>query len=707
MLRKSIICLAMLVLFMGGTALAKLTFYAPDIRWDDLVHGYLGLVNPEQVEIRLTLYGYDRDGTLLGSKEIVLPRFGRLEEAANEVLEGETPAWIKLESETPIAGYLRYEHSDGRRLSLLPLQHFPGDRINVAQLGRFELAGAPEIVMINTSEGEGSATLQPLVQGKHDKAPLKAEPVIVPGFGGPLQQTALSYESSFDKDDLTLFWDTIETEGNLSLLGVQHFGMGTAAGPAMSSIALPLSTYRYMASFPLIPDTSRYATHLVLINTYTTPLSVLLTVHFELIEAETLLLELEPLEKRVLEFDNPYDIPYAPHAMWYQIKPLEAGLIGFQLFKDKQTGALAAVEANQQPSSLVYLPFTPYDGRLTTTLTLINPTLKPTSLYAAGFNDRGRIVALKTNISLRPKQKKVMTTLELFGEKASAITWTRIASNDGDVSATALVCTSSGGDMAALQGIGGGANVGAFYFADFEQFTMPRLLDQGWTGYQFDEHLRPTRTQFYRDHYFDESNTPAPGQFFMETAFKGFGGNLPNAQDLYVGYEPVYTKLNQPFLEVENDTVAFLSPFFEVPHAGDYYISYHMRFFNPLHASKTSRYGLIMREEGSTQWTWFGLEGRVLHNPPATIFDCWEQVCYNGRWIVATAWLPFEMKLPEQFLGKRMQIGLFFDHVPDYRKIDGPTYFIDAVRITPQRLRRAHFFPTAGFGVLETENPPQ
>ena len=191
------------------------------------------------------------------------------------------------------------------------------------------------------------------------------------------------------------------------------------------------------------------------------------------------------------------------------------------------------------------------------------------------------------------------------------------------------------------------------------------------------------------------NSCPAP--FSMKHALGSVSGYF------YMGYEPFYRDDFVTLKNGQNETVALMSPWFEVPHYGPWYMSYFLRLHDPDATTGRSRYGMIWRVEGSDEWTWFGINGDIIQRPPLLIRDCYQTIQYRNEVVTVFDWQPFQMELPEEAYGKRIQIGLFYDFEP-FNANFSPRQFIDQVRIGPRSLDHFWFFPQGGTGTLTFEN---
>lgn len=700
---------------------AQLRYLAPDMRWDSNLQAYLGIANPMANPVSVTVVGYDTAGEEIGRQTLELGAYHQREWAANALFSNNDISWAELLTDVAIGSYIRYAHTDGKRMSVAALNTIDGNEAFVAQTLAFDDIGSSQVVMVNTSSEEGKAFVQPVLIKKGFRDSAKAEEAIaVDGFGAPGSKATLEYDSLFQKDKVTLIWDKIFTEKG-KVAAIQHLGNAKADSGQLASLALPRSTHRDMIIGPIDPyDDQIRSTRFMLVNTYNTTLRVALTAYYPqeptyLTDEPTTITrtyDLEPNEKRIFEFNNFEENDLPSRAAWYRVTPFEGGMIGYQIISDRTTNALAACESVYRPSSVVTLPYTPNSDDLTTYIGLINPTETYVNANVGGFDADGRLVAYRGRIGLSGYEKKTFTLEELFGNNAKKIVWTRAAVTTGELSAQAHVVRKDGQDMAAYLGIPFLANGGETFTAQFEYFFPEDLNNQGWEILTLDGYDRRIfnrknagkaatssfgleRNQHHHEHAFAR-----PGTFYMESQFRAKSGFF------YIGYEPLFG-FNYGLIDPPVDDAAmFLSPYFEVDIYGDNYLTYNMRLMNPDSTKLGSEYGLVFREEGSNTFSWFGVNAKLLRQPPITIRDCYIEVYYRCDDVLISDWLPFQYKLPESLKGKRIQVGLYYRQQPGDNPFEEvPRIYIDDIAIRKTSLEHFNFFPEYGFGSFEVNDP--
>lgn len=675
------------------TVFAQWTYYAPDLRGGADRTSYLCLVNPGKETATFTVTGYQADGVAVGTRGITLPSLGRFESNGADLIDTGPVAWARVEAAHQLVGYVRYETPNGP--GMVSLNRVDGDALWVPQLLQDDFfSSGSEVVLVNTSDREGTTLADPERANQSIRRLLG--PATIESLAKPFSQGCVRYDSLYEKYNQDMFWDKLTSE--VSLAGVQHFGL---AGPdaGMASMQLMRTPIHEMIVTPLHPDTRNFKTHFVLINTTDEILPVVLTVYDQALEAYEIAIDLEPFEKRTYTFNDQAQLAQPFFPRWYRIEAHEFGLVGFQYVATKTGKAMAAMSEAHQPGSEVVLPFTPNPAGGRTVVGFINPTGINAHLNIYGMNDEGKVVARKRGQVIKPNEKIVTDTAELFGAAADKVTWVRVLALNSLVTAYALVTDDHDKQMQAEFGKAVAVHDGSFAVSNFEFQRTTTLKSQNWVVQGFNTHFYYQLIEADRDHFHDSHSMPVWGEFFTEAAFDSDEGNL------YLGYEPAQLQKIYPF-EGRIDHVALRSPYIELPPYGDFYLSYLVRFIDPLNAAPGSRYGLAWREEGSATWHWFGVTGELLLDAPFPLNDCWVPVCYRSlhNEVTLTGWQPFETKLPDGLGGKRIQVAYYYEHhhLTGYAE-KGPTFFIDAVRLSEQPTAHTLFYEEASGTIEEIE----
>ena len=488
-----------------------------------------------------------------------------------------------------------------------------------------------------------------------------------------------------------MVWDRLTSE-DLNFSALQHFQSNSAR---LASMTLPRTPFDDMFFVPLASTLNSFWNRMVLVNTHPRETQVTVTSYFDYMEPYSLTLTLAPHEKRTYNYGdtNQLALPFNP--TWIKFTPHERGLTGYQIAGANDGTGLAAMGALPRPASVMVLPYTPTSTDLATEIGVINTLEKNATVYIYGFNDSGTRVARSSKI-LHPGESLKTDAGQWFGEKAAEVTWVRLHAHRAAISAWARVKRTGDSAHGAMAGIPGPAYKGNTFKTDFEFLEVDALLDQGWTRHYFSKRFRTEEDRRDEDIFHDTHSDPVNGQFFMESAFiadEGFS---------FLGYEPT-PHITAPFQEELSDAVAFMSPYFEMPPEGDFYLSYEMRFFEPDLATETSQYGVAWREEGQSTWHWFGLDGHIVLKPFSYVSDCWVEVTYRvlNRFITISGWLPFETKLPDSVRGKRIQVGLFYNHIEGPVE-EAPALLIDSLRVSAEPLDFSLFYERAS-GSFETQ----
>jgi len=686
--------LGVILAIVGGSVWAGFDYYAPDLRWDETARAYLGFVNPGREPLVVRIVGYDAEGAALDEREVELPRFGRFESAARDLFEDGAVRWARLDASAQIAGYVRYVAADKSRWSLVPLNRFAGDELWIPQLEALPALGDVEIALANAGAEAAAVSLNPFRDARYVGTLQEAAgPRTVPELTQPGRATRLNYAALYSEPFAHAFtWDRLAAPAPAGLVGALHFGAASGEGLApLATVALPRTPLRDMALIPLTAEADDLRNELVLINVTPGPLEALVAFYNGREETLETRITLPARERTTVRFNElfPFDQFFEPQ--WHRVTVNETGLIGYQLSVAEATGAATALAGALDPGSLVSLPYTPTQDGLETLVTLLNPAEKPARLYVYGFDDAGALAARVPPFYVKPRSKAAYSMTELFGEAAGKVSWTRVLTTSGQAAAYSMTRQTGGQAMAAMQGQVAAGRDRDFFQADFEFIDFERLIDQGWTVDYFGFDFPRTLFEDRKDFYVDIHQQPLWGQIFTEVAFEAATGGV------YLGYEspaPFTFYLAQSL----RDALTFRSPFFEAPEGGPLYLSFALRMINPENANPGGRYGVAWREEGSSQWRWFGLSGEILQNPPLAVRDCWqENVAYREltNLVTLTGWLPFEAALPKEAAGKRLQVALFYDHVYNQGDGQGPRLFIDDLRVSTNPRDYSLFYESA------------
>lgn len=699
--------MGLLLCLWTSLAWAQYNYTIPDLKGEHGESVYLGLVNVEQADAEMILRGYAADGESLVEFKTQLGKFARLEGTAADLFGNDEVVWASVESSGKLAGYMRYADATGH-MSLAPMVEWTGDSLFVAQPDAFKELPV-RTTLVNAAQTDGEVFYQPFLTNKRGEQERAADPIALADFGSAGGQTTFSYSAASVKDDAeALVWDQLFGT-NVSLAGVHRFGANAANQPK-AAVVPSHTSYRSMVIPGGMPGKTGVVTvdtldhSLVLINTHAGSMHVQIEAFYDASKYHTIRrpqdyepvvvdLDMGPFEKLVYDLDQEDNLTFSRRPAWYRITPFEGGLVGFMTVRDESTGAVAAVEGNPLAGNVSNLPYTPSNQNVSTRITTINTSDQVIHANWVGFDDQGRIRGFK-GLRCEPHTRYVATTEELFGAAASQISWTRVYTQTFELAAFAEVSERGGQDLAMLGGQVSDFGRGELAFATWEYFSTEEFFNHGWLDYYL-----PTETPRYLLEYEDNKPSqarllnhpqyayPSPGNFFIDNAC------LPAEGYFSVGYEPIFIE-RYGLRERVPDRVALLSPYLQVPQIDDLNIRFQMRMTDPERATKGSRYGIMIQEEGTSDFYWFGLLGEVLQDPPLVIGDCWEEVRYRNEMVTLTPWWQFEGQLPERFKGKRIRIGLYYDHDTTIGpEQPGPRLFMDNVRITADQLSNGIFYP--------------
>lgn len=691
-------------------SVSKYRYYAHDMSVTDQRSATLGLLNHTEETATVTLTVYNGKGEQVFQWPLSLNTLSRREFSARSLLSGENAAdgWVLVTSNQPLAGFIRYNYSNGG-IATTPLSHLSGGDVWLPQLADAVEGSTRQVVLLNTGEEDISVTVNPtLVEDVEDEINDEivtrhrkvGDPQTLEGVGAALNRTNLSYDGLYASRDNHV-WDRLHVADGFSLSGMQHITSDSAAAASNAQ----RSTFQRMVVGPLQPNSRGTFNRVVLANTTTEPLVLTITAHFGYygasgpISAPPVDVEhiLEPLEQQVLDITAVTQLINLPgRAEWISIRAFNSGLIGYQIFGAEDGSALGAVEGGVAPTGLSSLPYTPTNDDLITDIAVFNASDTRATAWIRGYDDQGNQYGRATRLLMRPYEKIEVDSASIYGENADKVTWSRVSDNKGNVYSYSVVRHRNGGDVAGLQGIPAKSFVGELWTDDFEYFNYGVITGQHWEpviftpGGEVDE-------GYVLNHWFEYDNRNLPGEFFIDDIIDGESGYF------YVGYDPINTPFRVSAPDGTPERVALMSPYLEIPEHGVWHISFWMRLFDPDLTTRPSNYGLVWREEGSDTWNWFGLNGDHILIPDDIVADCWAPVLWRNLDVLATNWLPFQTTLPADLAGKRIQLGYYYEFIPDEPNSAGPWMIMDSIRIAADPIRFGIFYPFAGHGSFTTE----
>ncbi len=663
-------------------ALAASEQFAPDLREQTNRAAWLGLVNPTDSALDVTVKGYSADGEHLTNLTLTLPAWGKVEystaelHSASNESKPETPlAWARISSPGLPVGYVRYAGTAPRWMTIAPLARTAGAELWVPQIaaGTF----APKTVLVNTGAAAGTATSAPT--NATDAETTDQTGAEVPDFGVALGQAELNYGALYAKPE-QLAWDHLRG-AELAMTGLQFLGTDASNPDRGAAWVLPRTPSRRLVVGPLLPLRAGGWNKVVLINTNQTELRVDITPHYSwygqppydfTYQSQPYTIVLATGERRELDIDHPDQQSLPAVADWLELQSYDGGLLGYQLFGRTGQTTVSAVDIDGAPGSNRVLPHLVSNATLSTTISIVNTSEREGNGYITGYTSQGQAIASTNLPRLRAYEKRDYTMEQLFANRAGEVAWALVRNTNGHLVAHSVT---SRRDRTALMGFSAVPTIATteepLYAADMERHLIGNLFALGWAPVTY-----TNAGEVYEEGYYGD--IVYPGKFFIEDAFNGDTGYF------YLGYEPYHSAnpLAVPYGLTER--VALTSPYIEVPLYGTWYLNYRMRFHNPQDAQWESRYGLMWREEGSEDWHWFGVSGRNLLEPDDALADCWVDIEWRNLIVTVTGWYPMETMLPPETAGKRIQVAYYYDHQPKSTADHAPWMFMDSIRIVPK-----------------------
>lgn len=646
--------------------------FAPDVRWDAEIHAYVGFANPLPGDVTVTLWGYARSGEFVNSAIYELGAFQRVERGLNDLFASTQVAWIRLESTHEVGAFVRFEHQDGQRVSTYPFTPYAGSEFWVPHIARDTSLFFTEVGVANVSSEPGSALSQPFMDNIEDEEPPRiqaSDPLAVPQLGEPGQQTVFEYENLYGEMTPYLQWDNVKTEGDFALAAVQHFGKKGSELHQLASVVLPRTPSYDLIISHVNRDRENFWTGLVLINTKPAILPVRIQSYLEDGSVfQTIFVEMQPFEKQTFLINNTNELGLSDIAAWFRVTSFERTLLGYEIFGSPDNRVMAGMEPAPEPASMLVLPYTPTSDQLWTGVGVINPFEETINVQIGGFDDAGNMIGVFDCERLVPNEKRLYTYDQMFGENASRVTWSRVDTNRGVVSAFSLTGDRDRNFLSAIQATPNLSLAGSVFIANFEFDELAFMKDQGWTELRFDP----------------EFHIPDSKGFFMQRWYEAKSGIF------HLGFESETLTFG---LGITHESKAMMSQFIDIPNDEfDYYISFYLRLVDPELARHDGRYGIVWKEEGSSTFNWYGLSGEYLLSEDQP-FDFRDRIAarhYRDETHFMTEWMPFEVMIPRSVKGKRIQVGPYFSQSTPadtyLTREAAPIMFVDLVRVSPTRL---------------------
>ncbi len=646
--------------------------FAPDVRWDDEIHTYVGFANPLRGHVQVTLTGYAADGSQVAQKVYELDQFERIERSLVELF-GTTPvAWIKLESDPlEVGAFVRFEHSSQKAVSTYPFTTYAGTEVWVPHIARETSLFFTEVGIMNASSSEGTASSQPFMDnpdGDYPEQVQASEPLPLPSLNMPGQQTIFEYESLYGDLTSLLQWDRVQTE-DMSIAAAQHFGKKTANVNQLASIGLPRTPSHDLIFSHINRDRENFWTGMVLINTKPGILPVKIESYLDDGTVfQSMFVDLQPFEKKSFLVNNTNELGLSDIAAWFRVTSFERTLLGYEIFGSPDDRVMAGMEPAPEPASMLVLPYTPTSETLWTGVGVINPFEEAIFVQIGGFDDAGNMIGVFDCNRLEPNEKRLYTYDEMFGDLAPLVTWSRVDTNRGVVSAFSMTGDRDRQFLSALQASANLSLDGTVFLANFEYDELSYMKDQGWTDVRFNpEVFVPQAQGFSTERWFEAKS--GIFQIAFETVVRTFG------------------------LPITHESRALMSQLIEIPNDDfDYYISFYLRVVDPELTRHDARFGIVWKEEGSSTYNWYGLSGEYMlsEDQPFDFRDRIEPWRWRNEIHYMTEWMPFEVKLPESAKGKRIQVGPYFSQStpPDlfYTRVPTPIMFVDVLQISPKQI---------------------
>ncbi|PIE02412.1 MAG: hypothetical protein CSA81_07035 [Acidobacteria bacterium] len=659
--------------------------YAPDLKWTDELKSSIGMANPTKDSATATLIGYSATGEQTGTLTLEIPALGRRSFTVYELFNTTDTRFLVLQSSVRLGAYVLYRGDNS--LSTVGFSTSPGHQLFVPHIARDTSLFYTQTTVANLSSNKLPLQSQPYLDSENPESnlPVQLEQAVdVPSVSDKSTLFSFFYDDLYMEETSLLQWDRLKAEQEQGLVGVEHFGM---TGRQMASLSLPRSPFQEMIISHLSQDKDHFWTGLVLVNTQNGIVPVTIQSYMEDGTLfQTLKLELGSYEKRTFTVGEFYELGISDVASWLKVTPYEQAVVGYQIFGSPDQTFMAGMEPAMIPTNMTTLPYTPTTDELWSGFGMINPTDEDICVQIGGLDDEGNIVSFYDCKRMDPHSKFITTVEDLFGNQARQITWLRLNTERGTMSAFSITGNRDRTMLSGLQGISTYNKEGTLYLANFEHDSIQTLIDQGWQETQFDNEWQWNMlNHFSIESYYEAVNGIKHLQAKM----------FPT--DSFYWIRPV-------------DQIAFVSPYFEIPSDKEQlYLSFHLRLVDPEYTDEHTRFSVIWREEGSSTWHWTGLTGRYIMEEMArsasfTVLQSWNSEVHQ-----MTRWLPFEVPLPSSLAGSKIQVGLWYNLPRNSLEQGDPAAILwaDFIRVTTAPTIPHHYQPYLfdGQGVFFYELP--
>ncbi|PIE89492.1 MAG: hypothetical protein CR997_11015 [Acidobacteria bacterium] len=659
--------------------------YAPDLKWTDELKSSIGMANPTKDSATATLIGYSATGEQTGTLTLEIPALGRRSFTVYELFNTADTRFLVLQSSVRLGAYVLYRGDNS--LSTVGFSTSPGHQLFVPHIARDTSLFYTQTTVANLSSNKLPLQSQPYLDSENPESnlPVQLEQAVdIPSVSNKSTLFSFFYDDLYMEETSLLQWDRLKAEQEQGLVGVEHFGM---TGRQMASLSLPHSPFQEMIISHLSQDNEHFWTGLVLVNTKNGIVPVTIQSYMEDgTPFQTLRFELGPYEKKTFTIGEPHELGISDVASWLKVTPYEQAVVGYQVFGSPDQTFMAGMEPAMIPTNMTTLPYTPTTDELWSGFGVINPTDDNICVQIGGLDDQGNIVSVFDCNRMDPHSKFITTVEDLFGDQASQITWLRLNTERGTMSAFSIVGNRDRTTLSGLQGVSTYNKEGDIYLANFEHDNIQTLLDQGWRETRFDDE-RPLKVLDF---------------FSIESYYEAVNG-IKHLQARKFCREYYYWGR-----VVEQ--IAFISPYFAIPSDKEQlYLNFHLRLIDPEFTNELTRYGVVWREEGSNAWHWTGLTGSYImqtmaENNRFTVFQSWNQEVHQ-----MTRWIPFEIQLPSNLAGSRIQVGLWYHSPNDSLEPGDQTAILwaDFIRVTTAPTIPHHYQPYLfdGQGVFFYELP--
>ena len=386
--------------------------YFPEVRNDERYATELGIVNPNEEEASMTLYGYDAGGSLLTSLQLRLAANGRLHLDSQSLFGEQTGrvAWARVVSDFCLIGYANTASHDGKELYATNATDVRHTELYVPHIAERTDQWFTRSSVVNA----GNTAVSGLIETPMTTADLAID--------APFSQDAFDYLERMGGDPEGNVWARLMEQNQAPYLGGTEV-FGSVSGPRLTA-GVTLCGPRQQdltRSFtggdlymPINADTDTFWTGFVLTNMSNSAQAARVLLYGPAGELPgEVTIAFDPGEKQIhLARDFVAEIAPGAEVAWLKI---ETGteIAGLELFGTHDATRMAGLATESAPREQLMFPFIDATGRYDHQITLINVNGDATEASFRLYANDGTLIT-ETSRELTGGGKLVQDLAELF-----------------------------------------------------------------------------------------------------------------------------------------------------------------------------------------------------------------------------------------------------------------------------------------------------